>query len=156
MNGSFPFHKIVYWKIGLLYLFSQETPSISMLWERERDWDWVSRLLEGELLRELTPSLLWLRWATPSQRKKWRLSLMWKNIKATCNNSSEHTQLVFIPLGQSVPKEFLSKNYTKCKNNILIIDTLARSHTLSICVTWDRELYLLPKTDSSSPSLSPI
>lgn len=36
-----------------------------MLWERERDWDCVSRLLEGELLRELTPSLLWLRWATP-------------------------------------------------------------------------------------------
>lgn len=38
---------------------------MSMLWERDRDWDCVSRLLDGELERELTPSLLWLRQATP-------------------------------------------------------------------------------------------
>lgn len=42
-------------------LFSQEAVSMSMLWERDRDWDCVSRLLDGELERELTPSLLWLR-----------------------------------------------------------------------------------------------
>lgn len=50
------------------YLFSQETLSISILCDRERDWDCVSRLLDGELLSELTPSLLWLRWATPERK----------------------------------------------------------------------------------------
>lgn len=48
------------------YLFSQEAVSMSMLWDRDRVCDWVSRLLEGELDRELTPSLLWLRYATPA------------------------------------------------------------------------------------------
>lgn len=40
------------------YLFSQEAVSMSMLWDRDKLWDCVSRLLEGELERELTPSLL--------------------------------------------------------------------------------------------------
>lgn len=75
MDLSLSISKATYWKTGLLYLFSQETPSISMLWERERDWDCVSRLLEGELLRELTPSLLWLRCATPNQKRHKRGSL---------------------------------------------------------------------------------
>lgn len=42
------------------HLFSQEAGSISMLCDRDKLWDWVSRLLEGELESELTPSLLWL------------------------------------------------------------------------------------------------
>lgn len=46
-----------------------------MLWDRERDWDCVSRLLDGELLSELTPSLLWLRWATPKEKTASRLVL---------------------------------------------------------------------------------
>lgn len=51
------------------YLFSQEAVSMSMLCDRDKLWDWVSRLLEGELERELTPSLLWLPYATPANVK---------------------------------------------------------------------------------------
>lgn len=54
------------------YLFSQEAVSMSMLWDRDRLWDCVSRLLEGELERELTPSLLWLPYATPVKAKTHR------------------------------------------------------------------------------------
>lgn len=50
-----------------LYLFSQEAGSMSMLCDRDKLWDCVSRLLEGELERELTPSLLWLPYATPAE-----------------------------------------------------------------------------------------
>lgn len=42
---------------------------MSMLCDRDKLWDWVSRLLEGELERELTPSLLWLPNATPAKAK---------------------------------------------------------------------------------------
>lgn len=45
---------------------------MSMLCDRDKLWDWVSRLLEGELERELTPSLLWLPYATPAKVKHHR------------------------------------------------------------------------------------
>lgn len=57
------------------YLFSQEAVSMSMLCDRDKLWDWVSRLLEGELERELTPSLLWLPYATPARAKDHHLTV---------------------------------------------------------------------------------
>lgn len=99
---------------GLLYLFSQETPSISMLWERERDWDWVSRLLEGELLRELTPSLLWLRCATPGRKRQEKLSFPRSNIRAICNGASKPTQSARLPSRRSADKESPSGDHAQC------------------------------------------
>lgn len=64
------FHSLWVELLVLLYLFSQEAVSMSILCDRDKLWDWVSRLLEGELERELTPSLLWLPYATPAKDKK--------------------------------------------------------------------------------------
>lgn len=136
MDLSLSNNKAAYWKTGLLYLFSQETPSISMLWERERDWDCVSRLLEGELLRELTPSLLWLRWATPNQKRHERWSLTWDNVKAICNGNRKHTESAFTQSLQLATEDFLSEYYTEGWRNIKIIGMLARNHNLSTDITW--------------------
>jgi len=66
------------------HLFSHEAVSMSMLWERDRDWDWVSRLLDGELERELTPSLLWLRYATPIVMESTKGSTVFEYKPADC------------------------------------------------------------------------
>lgn len=66
------------------YLFSQEAVSMSMLCDRDKLWDWVSRLLEGELERELTPSLLWLPYTTPVKVK----IITYKSTAGFFNNNS--------------------------------------------------------------------
>lgn len=99
------------------YLFSQETPSISMLWERERDWDCVSRLLDGELLRELTPSLLWLRWATPTHERWDRERPTWHNAsprgKATATHTPSWRLVVRTPVSRKITYS-QSWHYTSC------------------------------------------
>lgn len=99
-----------------------------MLWERERDWDCVSRLLDGELLRELTPSLLWLRWATPKHKRWDRERPMWHKPRSK-GNSNTHTLTMLGSEDSCQPTPWVSARDHDCRH-------ASRTWRCTGCLEW--------------------